>query len=199
MDFRFTGIKDLDLLTLSYLKDEDLLNMCLVNKYVNNLCKDENFWRNRTQNKFKYASEVKNPDKSWRNYYLQLISISSKNNIEELSSELIAASKRGDLDIVKYLLSIKKFPWRALNQSLGYAAAFGKLDIVKVLHEKGANIQDTDDFALKWAASNGHLDTVKYLVENHANISAENNFALKAATKNGHFKITKYLVNILEA
>ena len=70
-----TGQKDADLLILSRLDDKSLLNVCVVNKEANELCKDEDFWRNRFVKKFgKIAAGYKPDGRSWRNHYLKVIS-----------------------------------------------------------------------------------------------------------------------------
>ena len=48
----FTGIKDVDLLILKELDDEDLFSLCQVDKYINNLCNNESFWLNKLLKKY---------------------------------------------------------------------------------------------------------------------------------------------------
>ena len=70
----FTEIRDVDLKILSELDDRSLLNSCSANKYVYNICKDENFWRNRFIKKYgEHAASYKPTDRSWKNHYMQLI------------------------------------------------------------------------------------------------------------------------------
>ena len=70
MDRAFTGIKDVDMIILSHLDDRNLLTKCTLNKYVNQLCNDENFWRNR----FLARSSVRpNITTSWKRYYLETL------------------------------------------------------------------------------------------------------------------------------
>ena len=70
----FTQIRDVDLKILSELDDRSLLNSCATNKYVYNICKDENFWRNRFIKKYgEHAASYKPADRSWKNHYMQLI------------------------------------------------------------------------------------------------------------------------------
>ena len=66
-----SGIKDVDLKILSELNDRDLFSFCIADKHVNQMCKDENFWRNRFFSRF---GKVENPKTSWRKYYLRVIS-----------------------------------------------------------------------------------------------------------------------------
>ena len=70
-----TGNKNLDLKVLSNLDDRSLLNVCVVNRYANQLCKDENFWRKRFVTKFgEEAAKYKPENRTWRNHYLKVIS-----------------------------------------------------------------------------------------------------------------------------
>lgn len=76
-----TGIRDLDLEILKRLNDVELGKICLVNKYFHELCKNEDFWRNRTIEKFsKYLGDFDQLNKyklqskcTWRLYYISLI------------------------------------------------------------------------------------------------------------------------------
>jgi hypothetical protein len=65
-----TGLKDTDFIVLSNLNDRDLLSVCLVNKNINKLCKDENFWRNRFISKYgeKDFEFMKEKVISWRKF-----------------------------------------------------------------------------------------------------------------------------------
>lgn len=67
-----SGIKDVDLKILTELNDRDLFSFCLADKHVNQMCKDEHFWRNRFVSRF--SSTDKPVDISWRKYYLTVIS-----------------------------------------------------------------------------------------------------------------------------
>ena len=69
-DKTFTGIKDVDMIILSNLDDRDLLTKCTLNKYVNKLCNDENFWRNRFLAKYGVLPQI---DTSWKRYYLATV------------------------------------------------------------------------------------------------------------------------------
>lgn len=44
---QLTGIKDADFLVLMQLNDYELTQVCQVNRYVQKLCNDDQFWRNR--------------------------------------------------------------------------------------------------------------------------------------------------------
>jgi hypothetical protein len=71
----FSGIKDVDLKIMSELADRELFNVCSqVNKYINYICKDESFWRNRFIKKYgNIAIQYKPENRTWRNHYLQVV------------------------------------------------------------------------------------------------------------------------------
>ena len=66
-----SGIKDIDLKILSELNDHDLFSLCLADKHVNQMCKDEHFWRNRFISRF---GQVDKPRITWRKQYLTVVS-----------------------------------------------------------------------------------------------------------------------------
>ena len=76
----FTGLPDTDILLLYQMSDQDLINVCAVNKYVNNLCNHPSFWLNRVLSRYGdqlgSGKEIKDkyiPDgTSWKDYYLWL-------------------------------------------------------------------------------------------------------------------------------
>lgn len=69
--------KDLDTLILLELNDEDLGKICSTSLHFRNICKDENFWRQRTIKRFgKYLGEIE----KIKIYKEQMFLISSKNN-----------------------------------------------------------------------------------------------------------------------
>lgn len=70
----FSGIIDTDLIILSELEDRDLFSFCQnfesKNKYINKLCSNENFWRNRFVKK--YGNAKKDPNRTWKRFYLKV-------------------------------------------------------------------------------------------------------------------------------
>lgn len=74
-----TPIKDVNLKILSELDDRSLFNFCLANKDINEMCKDDFFWRNRFLNRFgEVAAGYKLENRNWRNHYLKVASDLSK-------------------------------------------------------------------------------------------------------------------------
>lgn len=75
-----TGLPATDLLILNELSDEDLIDTCAVNKYVNNLCNNDSFWLNRVIDRYGkklgHGTVIRKkyiPDgTSWKEYYLWL-------------------------------------------------------------------------------------------------------------------------------
>lgn len=69
---KFTGMKDVDLMIMDRIEDDKtLLDFCSINKYANNLCNDEIFWKKRTLKKYpKYLiyADIDN----WKTYYIWL-------------------------------------------------------------------------------------------------------------------------------
>ena len=102
----FTGIRDLDLEILKKLKDEELGKICSTNKYFRDLCKNEDFWRNRTVERFsKYLGNIDKLNTyrlkaklTWRLYYVYLIDY-----LESFYQRNVKYSKRDDLQIINKL------------------------------------------------------------------------------------------------
>jgi len=69
----FTGIKDLDYKIMEELDIRSLLNFCLTNTYISELCKNDMFWKRRFEQRIGYG-KFKPTDMSWRKYYLKLLS-----------------------------------------------------------------------------------------------------------------------------
>ena len=86
---------------------------------------------------------------------------------------------------------------------LGYAAKRGQLDVVKFLIAQGAQVGHIDDMGrdnlvLQSAIAGGHLPVVKYLVElcNFKDLTQDLALGLlHSATTAGHLEVVKYLVN----
>ena len=67
-----SGHKDTDLIIMGKMDDTTLFSFCKVkNSYVQKLCNDENFWRERVRTK--YGNVKKNEDRTWKNLYLNIL------------------------------------------------------------------------------------------------------------------------------
>ena len=86
------------------------------------------------------------------------------------------------------------------------ASRKGHLDVVKFLIENGANVNAQTTFGgnmvpLHWASGKGHLNVVKLLVENGANVDAQTTSKYKGnmtplhwASEGGHLNVAKFLI-----
>ncbi len=102
-----TGIKDVDLIILSKLSDKDLLSFCNVDKYANEICKNEMFWKNRILEKF---GNIKKDDKrTWRDLYLKIVYYINKyESVYEILSVLSEKQLSLRSDLVDYFISLIK-------------------------------------------------------------------------------------------
>lgn len=100
-----THIKDLDHELMLRMEDESLLNFCKIeNKYVYQLCNDENFWRNRTMKQF--GTIFKIPNRKWKDFYLKLVYYKNKYTIFETVDKLNSNEKM--YDIYNYFSNLVK-------------------------------------------------------------------------------------------
>lgn len=77
---KFTGNKDVDMLIIDKVDDESLFSLCKTNKYLANICKDDNFWQKRYKKNFtEYHIKFKPNKMTWKRYYME--TFNNKNNI----------------------------------------------------------------------------------------------------------------------
>ncbi len=126
-------------------------------------------------------------------------------------SWLHMASRRGHLDIVKYLVeqgvNINNIGGVGECNSLKESAIGGHLEILKYLIEKGGKLDISTAVRnpIFGAIYNGHLEVVKYLVEQGLDISVrykdaplENMNAYDYADQFGQLEIAKYLKTVMK-
>lgn len=69
-----TSIKDNIIQIMTKLDDQSLGRLCSTQKRLNQICQDENFWRNRFENRFgKIAGGYKPKDRTWRDHYIHVV------------------------------------------------------------------------------------------------------------------------------
>lgn len=121
---------------------------------------------------------------------------------------LMAASRYGLHEIVKFLITVPKIDINAVdefnNSALIFACCYGYENIVKLLLSRvdiDLNIADVQkNTALMAACKEGYLEIVKHLLKNSKmDVNAKNTYgqnALIIATKNGFNEIAELLLTI---
>ena len=208
-----TGIRNLDEKILNELDDKDLVNACRVDTKADEYCNDQLFWMNRILTKFPMDLNILKEYKgtrSWSDYYIyDLRKVTYANMLDSirdgrldhvllnkmnLSTVIVMAAGRGQLNIIKYLAE-KGYDYDK-EAALMNASRNGHLNVVKYLVEHGANIHALNDHALRFASMNNYLDVVEYLVENGADIHAEEDYAVQAAFQYGYMDVVEYLIEM---
>jgi hypothetical protein len=110
--------------------------------------------------------------------------------IIKIQEYLSHGSGRGDLAVVKLLISLGADITPVRNRILFLASRGNDPEMVKYAIEKGA----TDAEVLVHASGWGHFDSVKCLVENGIDVHYAEDRPLKIAFQNKEFGIAKYLI-----
>jgi len=106
----FTSDKNIDTLILNKLNDEDLSNVCLINKYVYSLCQDDNFWMKRFLERYgKYYDNIEEiegfkSNASWKEYYLWLTDIIENPNSYYMFAHALHLHRK---DVTRILYEMK--------------------------------------------------------------------------------------------
>ena len=117
---------------------------------------------------------------------------------------LTLAAKMGHKDVVALLLNLRRNRYYIHTQgqwkhtALEWAACLGRKEVVKLLIERGANVNDQNDYrtVLMLAAEEGHTEIVQMLIEAGADVNTERNgnTALMLALKKRHQKTALLLI-----
>ena len=121
-----TGVRDLDLKILQNLDDRELPIVCTTNKYVRDLCNDENFWLNRLVARMGYSlSEIKKLKGSfkYKDIYRYIY-------LNEEQKGIMKAAERDHIYLFKYL---ENFLWDYRNEAAKIASKNGSIDIITYL------------------------------------------------------------------
>lgn len=110
----------------------------------------------------------------------------------------------GELDNVKYLMTQGINPWDDY-QAFSMAALSGQLEVMKYLVSVDKKFTADKYEAIHRASSNGHLDVVKYLIslcddnnEKRFLLTAEFDLAIRSAYRYRHVKTLDYLKTLYD-
>ncbi len=202
MEKSLSGIKDVDLKILSGLEDVDLLSFCkLDNKYIYKLCSDENFWRERTWQKF--GRLEKNENRTWKNLYLKLVYYTDKYK-KDSTDILQNLSKIGmkDIDLINFFLQIylnEIDEDKLIFEFVFEAAKYHHFDLVKyylkVAHEyfSREEYQDILGHGAVGAAESGDREILDFLISEGFD---DFNYALNSAAEYGQLDMVKFLYSL---
>jgi ankyrin repeat protein len=101
--------------------------------------------------------------------------------------------EKGNLQLVKYLVSLKANITADDNYVVKIASRNGHLEVVKYLVSLKANITADDNYAVNWASGNDYLQVVKYLVSLGANIITNDKRIIRLTNQHGHLQENKYI------
>jgi hypothetical protein len=213
-----SGIKDVDLKILSELDDETLLNFCITSQYGKELCKDESFWRNRLIKQYPDSFSFKNPERTWKSWYLNLTYFLNKYGDNFLSMEypkkefgMIEKAAQGGIknkDLVNYFRhkvvshpTMDEFLRRVREKRSLMDAIRGSLKaeddnrLMEYLVSIGRvqKINEWNDIIFA-VAEMGNLQLVKYFVS-LSPLSVQDNGAFVYAVKGGHKDVVEYFIS----
>lgn len=176
------GKDEIGLISLN-LTERELMNFCSSSKET---CKDGVF-QYYMNNKYSGTDIAKyKPEQlTWKQYFLTFIYYREmlkrmfeytyvKGDIIKIMNDLI---EKEDIHILLMTYSFK-----------------GDVEIVKFLVSKGADIHYNRDFSILAAIEYGHLELVKYFLDKGIDINTEYNAPLKKAIRHGKLQIVKYLL-----
>ena len=155
MERSFSKIPDVDLKIMADMDDRTLLEFCQTSQYARNLCKNEMFWKKRFIRQ--YGAFSKNPDRTWKQFYLKIIYYLDKYPI--LDDALYHVSIEGirNLDLIRFLLA----RGANIDQGLLGAAEAGYKNLVEFYVDNGAK----GLFAAYVVANiSGHVEIAQYLL-----------------------------------
>src|SRR5436189_17980 len=90
---------------------------------------------------------------------------------------LQVASRKGYLEVVKYLISVGGNVHAEDDEALRFASTHGHVEVVRELIKAGGDVNAKDDEALVFACTNGYLDVVKELIKGGADVYARDDYA----------------------
>lgn len=184
-----TGRKDTDLIILSNLDDRSLLSYCQTNRYGRELCRNENFWRNRFIKKYGTGYDLEN--RTWKNFYLSLLVYFNKpvdEYLGKINEALFNAAESKDKEAVEFLISQGATNW---NAGLEGAAAGGELELVNFFLDKAGENAELDT-AMAFAAEMKHYDIVRELADRGGDVG----FGLRQSVNEDRLDLVKLYLSL---
>ncbi len=188
-----------------YLDGCDIVNLCKLNKKLNNIiCKDDRFlislghqrlteYDERLSENNKILEEIKSGDlydasrKGYEKKVEYLVSRGVDVDGGDGSAPDFTQFYRG-LSQIGGILHIKRSPLLA-------AAENNYFDIVEYLISRGANIRVNNNLLLEHAAAKGNIRLIDYLLSHGIDIHVDDDIAVKSAAYAGNLNMVKYLVS----
>lgn len=133
-----TQQRDADLFILSKMDDHSLLTFCKSSKYGNQLCQNDDFWRNRFIKKYGHANKNLENTRTWKDFYLLItyyLDLYTPNKAVEVAAER-GGRKSNNLDIIRFFIS--RYPID-LDRGMYGAAKGGNKSLVAFFIDQGAN------------------------------------------------------------
>ncbi len=170
---KLTGDKNVNFMILMQLNDRELSMVCQVNRYVNEICKDETFWFNRVLITYKYLPEIARDMKTylefdnWKEFYFWL-------KDEEMSRgrvNIIAKSinKKEVIDkIVELFKKMKLSKWINREEFIKVLRRHAFVNAQDELNEEYQYEEDEDEIdKIQWKTfkSIGELELMKIFVD----------------------------------
>ena len=177
-----SGIRDVDRQLISSFDDREIITTCSLNKYLNNVVCDNNFFFNLLKQRYPDTLKYINT-KDYKRYYLSVVYYVSKMK-EDYDYDYKSGNPKIQFDILK---EFSKLPYLVIE-----SAILGELDLLKYAANKGYDLRVDSDIALRKAVENGHLDVVKYLVSQGLLLTA---WDIVPSSLHGHLDVVKYLVD----
>lgn len=139
--------------------DEDIPHVCRMNKYYEELCKDEWFWKQRTKRKYKAFLHLRGHFSSYKTFYYALSKKALYIVLPHAQYPFGAYHLFNNIeDAYNHLRNSWQFLHPIEDSELPINEILGK-SIYIIFQEKGLTIRDTDHLLFGIIPGNYHLDT----------------------------------------
>lgn len=205
-----------------YIDDESITSVCNSDRYLANICKDPELWRQKVSSRL--DMDVNYPAINYRELYDYLLykDRDIKNNaliyavhnnksdfvidlletgadIEAFTgtwdgTPMIVSVRSGNIDMVRLLVKLGADINTSHGMPLRTAAGKGMFHISKLLIDMGADKNTFNDAFLN-AVSSGHVTTTKLLLDNGVDVHYSDEYALYIASNSGFDDVVSLLLD----